>query len=148
MDVREEIARGLVAAAKTKDKEKLSALRLIKAALHNKEIDLRGNLEEEDVLQVLSSLVKQRRDSIEQFRKGERMELAEKEERELEIIQGLMPEQLSEEDIKKEIERAVAEAAAASIRDMGKVMKILMPKLMGKADGKIISELVKKTLSS
>jgi len=148
MNVREEIASEMVKAAKTKDKEKLSALRMIRAALHNKEIDLKGDLKNEDILQVLSSMIKQRRDSIEQFKKGERMELAEKEERELEIIQGFMPEQLSEEDIKKEIETAIAEAAAASIRDMGKVMKILMPKLTGKADGKAVSDLVRKTLSS
>jgi hypothetical protein len=148
MAVQEKIAKEMVEAAKCKDREKLSTLRLIKAALHNKEIDLRGNLKDEDVLQVLSSLVKQRKDSIEQFQKGNRMELAEKEERELEIIQGFMPEQLSEEDIKKEIGIAIAEAAAASARDMGKVMKILMPKLIGKADGKVISELVKQALSS
>lgn len=148
MDVRQDIASEMVKAAKTKDKEKLSALRMIKAALHNKEIDLKGDLKDEDVLQVLSSMVKQRRDSIEQFKNGGRMDLAEKEERELEIIHGFMPEQLSEEDIKKEIETAIAEADAVSIRDMGKVMKILIPKLTGKADGKAVSDLVKKTLSS
>ncbi len=148
MDVEKEIATEMVAAAKAKDKGKLSALRMIKAALHNKVIDFKGKLKEEDVLQVLSSMVKQRRDSIEQFKSGDRADLVEKEERELEIIQGFMPEQLSPEDIEREIEKAIAEAGAASIRDMGKVMKILMPLLMGKADGKAVSELVKKALSS
>ena len=148
MDVEKEIATEMVAAAKAKDKGKLSALRMIKAALHNKVIDFKGKLKEEDVLQVLSSMVKQRRDSIEQFKSGDRADLVEKEERELEIIQGFMPEQLSPEDIEREIEKAIAEAGAASIRDMGKVMKILMPLLTGKADGKAVSELVKKALSS
>jgi len=148
MDVREEVAIEMVTAAKTKDREVLSALRMIKAALHNKEIDLKGELTSEDVLQVLSSMVKQRRDSIEQFTKGGRSDLVEKEERELAIIQRFMPAQLSQKDIEREIEEAIVEAEASSIRDMGKVMKILMPKLTGKADGKAISEMVRKTLSS
>lgn len=148
MDVREEVASEMVTAAKAKDREALSALRMIKAALHNKEIDLRGELTGEDVLQVLSSMVKQRRDSIEQFKKGGRADLVEKEERELAIIQRFMPAQLSQKDIAREIEEAIVEAEASSIRDMGKVMKILMPKLTGKADGKAISEMVRKTLSS
>ncbi|MBN2567844.1 MAG: GatB/YqeY domain-containing protein [Deltaproteobacteria bacterium] len=148
MDVREEVASAMVTAAKTKDREALSALRMIKAALHNREIDLRGELTSEDVLQVLSSMVKQRRDSIEQFKKGDRSDLVEKEERELAIIQGFMPAQLSQKDIEREIEKAIVEAEAAGIRDMGKVMKILIPKLTGKADGKAVSEMVRKTLSS
>jgi len=148
MDVREEVASAMVTAAKTKDREALSALRMIKAALHNKEIDLRGELTSEDVLQVLSSMVKQRRDSIEQFKKGDRADLVEKEERELAIIQRFMPAQLSQKDIEQEIEKAIVEAGAASVRDMGKVMKILIPKLTGKADGKAVSEMVRKTLSS
>lgn len=148
MDVRKEIANEMVTAAKTKDREALSALRMIRAALHNKEIDLRGELTSEDVLQVLSSMIKQRRDSIEQFKSGGRADLVEKEERELAIIKRFMPAQLSQEEIEREIEKAIAEAGAASVRDMGKVMKILMPKLTGKADGKTVSEMVRKTLSS
>jgi len=138
----------MVEAAKTKNREKLSTLRMIKAALHNREIDLKGDMTDGDVLQVLSSMVKQRRDSIEQFTEGNRADLAEKEERELAVIQGFMPAQLSPEDIKAEIEKVIAEAEAVTMRDMGKVMKILMPRLTGKADGKAVSELVKEALSS
>ena len=148
MDVQEALAGQMVEAAKTKNREKLSTLRMIKAALHNREIDLKGSMIDDDALQVLSSMAKQRRDSIEQFTEGNRSDLAEKEERELAIIQGFMPAQLSPEDIRAEIEKAIAEAEAMTMRDMGKVMKILMPRLTGKADGKAVSELVKEALSS
>jgi uncharacterized protein YqeY len=142
------IESGMVAAAKGKDKLRLSALRLIKAALHNKEIDARRELKEEEVLQVLSSMVKQRKDSIEQFTKGGRMDLAEKEDKELQVIQEFMPDQMSEEDIEAAIVKAVEEVGATSPRDMGKVMKALMPIVTGKADGKLVSQKVKEKLSS
>lgn len=142
------IEAGMAAAAKGRDKVRLSALRLIKSALHNKEIDARRELNEEEVLQVLSSMVKQRKDSIEQFTNGGRMDLAEKEEKELQVIQEFMPEQMSEEDIEAEIVKAIDEVGATSPRDMGKVMKVLMPILTGKADGKLVSQKVKEKLSS
>jgi uncharacterized protein YqeY len=142
------IEAGMVVAAKGKDKVRLSALRLIKSALHNKEIDARRELKEEEVLQVLSSMVKQRKDSIEQFTNGGRMDLAEKEEKELQVIQEFMPEQMSEEDIEAAIVKAIDEVGATSPRDMGKVMKALMPIVTGKADGKFVSQKVKEKLSS
>jgi uncharacterized protein YqeY len=142
------IEAGMVAAAKGKEKLRLSSLRLIKAALHNKEIDARRELNEEEVLQVLSSMVKQRKDSIEQFTKGGRMDLAEKEEKELQVIQEFMPEQMSEGDIEAAIVKAIEEVGATSPRDMGKVMKALMPIVTGKADGKLVSQKVKEKLSS
>jgi len=148
MDMIEKIEKEMINAAKAKDKIRLSALRMLKAALHNREIDSKGGLSEKDALQVMSSMVKQRRDSIEQFRNGARMDLVEKEEKELAIIQEFMPEQMSEEDIKKAIEAAVEEVGAASVRDMGKVMKALVPVITGKADGKMVSEMVKVRLSS
>ncbi len=147
MDVIEKVSSEMVKAAKNKDKAKLSALRMIKSALHNREIDLKDRFGEKEVLQVLSSMIKQRKDSVEQFRDGGRPELAEKEEKEIEVIQGFMPEQMSEEEIKAEIENAIEEADATSIRDMGKVMKLLMPRLTGKADGKAVGETVKARLS-
>jgi len=147
MDVIEKVSSEMVRAAKDKDKAKLSVLRMIKSALHNREIDLKDRFGEKEVLQVLSSMIKQRKDSVEQFRDGGRPELAEKEEKEIEVIQGFMPEQMSEEEIKAEIENAIEEADATSIRDMGKVMKLLMPRLTGKADGKAVGETVKARLS-
>jgi len=147
MDIRERVSSEMIKAAKDKDKAKLSALRMIKSTLHNREIDLKDQFGEKEILQVLSSMIKQRKDSVEQFRNGGRPELAEKEEKEIEVIQGFMPEQMSEEEIKTEIENAIDEAGATSIRDMGKVMKLLMPRLTGKADGKAVGEAVKEKLA-
>ena len=138
----------MVLAAKNKDKIRLGALRLIKAAFHNKKIDLGKDLNEQESLQVLSSMAKQRKDSIEQFTNGGRHDLAEKESKELEIIQAFMPQQLSEEELETLISEAIEEVGATSPRDMGKVMKALMPKVTGKADGKVVSERVKSKLVS
>jgi uncharacterized protein YqeY len=148
MGLYEKINTEMVLAAKGKDKLRLSVVRLIKTGLHNREIDLKRPLNDEECLQLLSTMVKQRRDSIEQFRQGRRMDLVEKEEGELGIIQSFMPEQMSEEDIAKEIENAVREVGAVSIKDMGKVMKVLMPKLTGRADGKLVVDKVKARLSA
>ncbi len=148
MSIKEQIDKEMVTAAKAKDKAKLSALRMIKAAVHNREIDARRDLTEPEMLQVLSSLVKQRQDSIEQFKKGNRNDLVEKEEAELGIIKSFMPEQMSGDEIEEEISKAISETGAIGVKDMGKVMKALMPKVAGKADGKLVSELVKKRLSS
>ncbi len=148
MSIKRKVESEMVVAAKAKDKLKLSALRMIKTALHNKEIDLKRELNDAEMLQLLSSIAKQRNDSIEQFKKGGRTDLVEKEEAELKIIQGFMPEQMSEADVSAEIDRAIAEVGATGAKDMGKVMKVLMPKLTGKADGKVVSELVKKKLTS
>lgn len=137
----------MVKAAKDKDKETLSTLRMIKSTLHNREIDLKDQFGETEMLQVLSSMIKQRKDSVEQFKQGGRPELAAKEAREIEVIQGFMPKQLSAEEIDAIIGQAIEEAGATGIRDMGKVMKLLMPKVTGKADGKAVGEAVKARLS-
>jgi uncharacterized protein len=138
----------MVLAAKNKDKIRLSALRMLKSGLHNREIDLRRELGEAEFLQLLSSMVKQRKDSIEQFAKGGRMDLVEKEEAELKVIEEFLPAQLSEADLDAVIAEAVREVGAGGVRDMGKVMKVLMPKLTGRADGKTIGEKVKARLSA
>jgi len=147
MNIRQQVSDAMTTAAKAKDKETLSALRMIKSALHNKEIDLKDKFGEQEMLQVLSSMIKQRKDSVEQFKQGGRLELAAKETKEIEVIQAFMPEQLSEEEIHAQIEEAIEEAGATSIRDMGKVMKLLMPRMTGKADGKAVGEAVKRRLS-
>ena len=148
MTFKTKIDRDMVTAAKEKDKMTLSTLRLIRTALHNREIDLKRDLNDTEFLQLLSSMVKQRRDSIEQFAKGGRTDLVEKEQAELKIIQAFMPEQMSEEDILLEIRKAIDETGALNVKDMGKVMKVLMPKLTGKADGKLLGEKVKAALSA
>ena len=147
MDINAKINEEMVAAAKAKDKIKLSAVRMLKTALHNKEIDAMRPLNEAEIMQVLSSLVKQRRDSIEQFAKGGRQDLVDKEEAELKVIQSFMPEQMSDEDVEALIKKAIAEVGGTSVKDMGKVMKIIMPQITGKADGKAAGEKVKALLS-
>jgi uncharacterized protein YqeY len=147
MDVIAMINEQMVTAAKAKDKIRLSAVRMLKTALHNKEIDLMRPLNEAETMQILSGLVKQRKDSIEQFAKGGRQDLVEKEEAELKILQEFMPAQMSDEDVEGIIRKAIAEAGAVSVKDMGKVMKVLMPQITGKADGKAAGEKVKALLS-
>ena len=148
MTFKTKIDQDMSVAAKAKDKMTLSALRLIKTALHNREIDLKREVNDTEFLQILSGMVKQRKDSIEQFARGGRADLVEKEEAELRIIQAFMPQQLSEEDVLHEIRKAIDETGAVSVKDMGKVMKVLMPKLTGKADGKLVGEKVKAVLSA
>jgi uncharacterized protein YqeY len=140
--------REMVLAAKLKDKIRLSALRMIKSGVHNREIDLKRKMTDSEFLQMLSSMVKQRKDSIDQFKKGGREDLVEKEEAELKVIQQFMPVQISEEEIDAEIQKSIQEVGAVGIKDMGKVMKVLMPKLTGKADGKMVGDKVKERLSS
>ncbi len=147
MDINGKINEEMVVAAKAKDKVKLSAVRMLKTALHNKEIDLKRPLDETEAMQVMAGLVKQRKDSIEQFAKGGRPDLVEKEEAELKVIQSFMPEQMSDAEVEALIKKAIAEVGATSIKDMGKVMKIIMPQITGKADGKAAGEKVKALLS-
>lgn len=148
MAIKKKLDQEMVAAVKARDKLRLSALRLIKTALHNREIDAKRDLNETEFLQMLSGMVKQRKDSIEQFAKGGRTDLVEKEESELKVIHEFMPEQMSDDAVDAEIDKAIKEAGASSAKDMGKVMKILMPKLTGKADGKAVGEKVKARLSA
>ncbi|HOW57137.1 MAG TPA: GatB/YqeY domain-containing protein [Smithellaceae bacterium] len=147
MDINEKLNAEMIVAAKAKDKIRLSAIRMLKTALHNKEIELMRPLNETEILQLLSAVVKQRRDSIEQFARGNRPDLVEKEEAELKVVQEFMPAQMSEEEVEAAIKKAITECGAVSVKDMGKVMKILMPQLTGKADGKMVGEKVKTLLS-
>jgi uncharacterized protein len=134
-------------AMKAKDSLRLNAIRLIKTAVKNREIDERRELGEQEVIAVLSSLVKQRKESAQVYRENNRPELAEKEELELAVIQGFLPAQLDEAGIRELIEAAVAQTGAASPKDMGRVMKIVSAQTLGRADGKLVSELVKARLA-
>jgi len=147
MTFRETVDREIGLAAKAKDRVRLSALRMLKSGLHNREIDLKRELNEGEFLQLLSSMVKQRKDSIEQFEKGGRADLVEKELAELKVIEEFMPAQMPETELAALVEDAIREVGATSARDMGKVMKILMPKLAGRADGKSVGEKVKAMLT-
>ena len=134
-----------------KDELRTSVLRLLLSAINYYEIQKGGagyTASEDDVLTVIQSQVKQRRDSIEQFKNAGRSELADKETKELEILNGFLPEQMSEEEITKLVKDAVSKTGAKSITDMGKVMGVLMPAVKGKADGTLVSNIVKRELTS
>lgn len=148
MSLSEKIANDLMASLKAKDADRTSILRMIKAALKNREIEKGGPVDEEEVQALLRSFVKRARESIEQFSKAGRTELADKEKAELAIIQQYLPQQLGEEDIKKMIKDVISETGASGPRDMGKVMKAVMAKTRGQADGKLVNNFVKEMLEA
>ena len=132
---------------KSRDSLKLSVLRLVRTALKNKEVELIRKLDDDEILRVLSSQIKQRKDSIEQFRQGDRSDLADREEQELTILESFMPRALDKQELQSGIEAVIADTGAASMKDMGKVMKEVMRRFAGRADGKEVSEMVKKQLA-
>lgn len=134
-------------AMKDKDKFKLSVIRMVRSAIKYVEIEQRSTLSDEQVIDVLTREVKQRRDSLEEFQKANRQDLSENVEKEIEILQTYLPEQLSEEELKNIIEQVVQEVGASNKSDMGKVMGAVMPKVKGRADGKLINKLVQEYLS-
>ncbi len=146
MPLLQKIDEDLKSALKASDQIKVSALRMLKASLKNRQIEKRGELSDEDVIDVLVSLSKQRRESIEMFSKGGREELAEKEKQELSILQSYLPSKLSNEEIDSIILEAIKDSKAKSVKDMGSVMKIVMPRVKGMADGKYVNQRVKELL--
>jgi uncharacterized protein YqeY len=147
--IQEKIQGQIADAMRSKDQLRLDVLRMMKSAVKLKEVEKMKALEENEVIAVLNTLVKQRRDSIEQFRKGGREELARKEEAEIKIIEEYLPAAASEEDIRQAVAEAIKETGAASMKDMGKVMKTTLARLAGKsADGARVSQMVKEKLSS
>lgn len=148
MSLAEQIQKDLTAAMKEKDELRLSVLRMVKSALKNKEIEKMRPLENLEALQVLQTLVKQRHESVEQFTHGGRPDLAEKEAREIKIIEAYLPPAPSDTDISRAIEDAIAETGADSPKAMGAVIRAARAKLEGKTvDGKILSERVRDRLS-
>ena len=142
------IREDMKAAMKAGEKRRLGVIRLILAAIKQREVDERIELDDTQTLAVLDKMVKQRRDSIEQFEKAGRNELAEQESFEIEVLQGYMPEALGEGEIDALIAEAIAGTGAASLRDMGKVMGQLKPKIQGRADMGAVSALVKRRLGA
>jgi uncharacterized protein YqeY len=147
MGLEERLVEEMKQAMKSNDKLKLSTVRMIRSALKNKEIDLRKKLEDEDVVKVIQAMVRKGEESVEQFQTGGRMDLVEKEKSEIEIMKSFLPQPLSQEEILKIIDQSIQETQASSMKDLGKVMKSVMPKIGGKADGKLINQLVKERLS-
>ncbi|MEJ2456051.1 MAG: GatB/YqeY domain-containing protein [Candidatus Thiodiazotropha sp.] len=135
------------AAMKAKDKARLGTLRLITAAIKQREVDERTELDDDQVLAVLEKMIKQRRDSIAQYESAGRQELAAQEKSEIAVIEAYMPEGLSEEEIAAMVDAAISESGAEGMRDMGKVMGLVKPKMQGRADMSQVSALVKQKLS-
>lgn len=147
MTLKERITIDLTAAMKAKDAERTSTLRMVKAAIQNREIEKGGEMTDEELVKILQSLVKQRRDSIEQYQKAQRAELVNKEQAEIKVIEEYLPQAASHEEIERAVEEAVAETGATSMKEMGAVMKAAQGKLAGRsADGRTVSEIVKARL--
>ena len=148
MSLRAQITADLTAAMKERDAARTSTLRMVKAALQNREIEKGGALDEDEMIKLLRSLVKQRQDSIEQFEKGGRQDLVAKEQAEVVVLDAYLPAAASREEIEQAVAAAISETEAQSIKDMGKVMKAAQAHLAGKnADGRTISEMVKAKLA-
>ena len=147
MSLKDRITSDLTAAMKSKEAARLSTLRMVKAAVQNREIEKGGPLTDEETVKVLQSLVKQRRDSVEQYEKAGRAELAEKERAEIAVIEEYLPRAATREEIERAVSEAVAETGATSMKEMGAVMKAAMARLAGRnADGRTVNEVVRSKL--
>jgi len=148
MSLVEKIDEQFKTALKSKDNLSVSILRMLRSGIQNKEIEKRPDkLEEDDVVGIVMKLINQHKESIEQFKKGNREDLVKKEEDELKILEKFLPEQLSEEEIREKVKESIASVGAVAMKDMGKVMGELMPKLKGLANGKVISKITTEELS-
>jgi uncharacterized protein YqeY len=143
----ERVTSDIAGAMRAKDQIRLAPLRMLKAALMNREVEKGRPLDEPESLQVVSSLIKQRRDSIEQFQRGGRQDLADRESAEIELLQSYLPPPMDQVAIERAVDAAIAEAGATSAKDMGRVMKIVMSKLSGAAvEGRTVNEIVRRKL--
>jgi hypothetical protein len=147
MGLEERLIEEMKQAMRSGDKLRLSTIRMIRAALKNKEIEVRKKLDEEEIFRVIQSMLRRGEESVEQFRTGGRMDLVEKETKEMEILKSFLPQSLSQEEILTVIDQSIQEIQASSLKDLGKVMKSVMSKLGGKADGKLVNQWVKERLS-
>ncbi|HZO03200.1 MAG TPA: GatB/YqeY domain-containing protein [Burkholderiales bacterium] len=147
MSLRNKITEDMKAAMRAKDSARLSAVRLILAAIKQREVDERKELDDAEVTTVVEKMIKQRRESIAQFEQASRKDLADAEKFELEVLTGYLPRQMSDAEVQQEVANAIAQSGAGGIKDMGKVMAVLKPRLAGKADMGKVSNLVKSKLS-
>jgi len=151
MSISEKVQKDMTEAMRSRDERRLSALRMVKAALKNREIEKRGKLEGSEEMQVLNSLIKQRKDSVEQFTKGGRQELADKEAAEIKLIESYLPQAVPESEIEAVVRTKLAELGTPTLKDMGGVMKAVMAHFQtsgARVDGKLVSEIVKRQLTA
>jgi uncharacterized protein len=147
MNLKEQLNIAMKEAMRSRDELRLSTVRMVRSLIQNREIDKKQELDDQGVRDVISTLVKQRRESIRLYEEGNRQDLADKEKAELEILLGFLPAQLDAAEIGALVAQAIAEAGVTSIKDMGRVMKIVTPLTAGRADGKVVSDIVKEQLS-
>ncbi|HET8723965.1 MAG TPA: GatB/YqeY domain-containing protein [Anaeromyxobacteraceae bacterium] len=147
MALREKLDEDLKSAMRAKDALRMNTVRGLKSAIKYREIELMKPLDDAGILGVVASEIKRRRDSVEQYRAGNRPELAEKEEAEIRILQDFLPQQLTPAEVEAKVDEVIARVGAKGPKDMGGVMKALLPEVQGRADGKVVSELVKRRLS-
>jgi uncharacterized protein YqeY len=147
MTLKEQLNDAMKAAMKARDNLRLSAVRMVRAAIKNREIDSRTELDNLAVIDVISTLAKQRRESIRMYREGNRLELAEKEELELAVLLEFLPAQLSSEEVESLVRQTILKLEANGAKDMGRVMKAVSPLTAGKADGKLVSDTVRRLLA-
>jgi uncharacterized protein YqeY len=148
MSIKETVLSDLKAATKSQEKLRLSTIRLLVAAMKNREIELRRVLDDAGIFALIASMVQQRRQAIELYQQGKRQDLADKEQKEIEILQGYLPSPLTSQELEKLVQEAVTQTGATSERDMGKVMKAIMPQVTGRADGREVNALVVKYLKA
>jgi len=146
MGLQDDITAAVKDAMRKKEKARLGVLRMLTAEMKNRRIENQRDLEDADILQVITRMVKQRNDSAEQYIKGDRPELAAKEKAEITVLETYLPEALPEAELERLVKEAISEAQAESKKDMGKVMKVVMPKIAGRADGKTVNQIVARLL--
>ena len=147
MSLRERLNEELKSSMKEKDELKLSVIRMIRSSMKNREIDLKHELDDREIIEIISTLCKQRRESIRLFKEANRQELVDKEEKELALLLGFLPQQLTREELEDLVMKTIAECNAQGSKDMGRVMKAMQPSVAGRADGKLVSEVVKEKLA-
>ena len=147
MDLKSQLTNDLKDGLRSGDKLRVSVIRLLTAMIKNREVDKRGPLTDPEVLQAISTSCKQRQEAIEQFRQGGREDLASKETAELAILQSYLPKPLTAEELQEFVQAAIREAQATSAKEMGKVMALLMPRVTGRADGKVVNTMVREALA-
>ena len=147
MSIKDTLTNDMKEAMKAKEKDRLAVIRMVRGAIKQIEIDSKKELEDEAVIGVISKEVKMRKDSVEEFKKGGREDLVAKTEAEIAVLMPYLPQQLSEDEIRSLVQAAVEQVGASSPKDMGKVMGVLMPKVKGRADGKLVNTIVKEALN-
>lgn len=147
MSLRDRLSEDLKSAMKSRDQLRMDVIRMIKAAVLNKEVELKQDLDDAAMSRIMTTLIKQRKEAAEQFEKGNRQDLAAKERQEIVIIEGYLPTALSTDEVARIVEAVIKESCASSLKDMGQVMKAVMARLAGQSvDGKVVSDLVKAAL--